>query len=91
MLVLAFQQFASGASLPSQDSKYSKGSQDDFLHAVFPSDFKWGVGSSAFQVEGGYQDDGEWLSFEEKWRTMVKIFVNYSREGRKYLGQVYSE
>ena len=31
---------------------------DDFLYDVFSEDFQWGVATSAYQIEGAWQDFG---------------------------------
>jgi hypothetical protein len=33
--------------------------QDDFLYGVFPSYFKWGFATAAYQIEGGWNASGE--------------------------------
>lgn len=31
---------------------------DEFLHGTFPDGFMWGLATSAYQVEGGWNVDG---------------------------------
>ena len=38
-----------------------------FLYKKFPDDFLWGTATSAYQVEGGWNEDGEFY-------TMVIVF-----------------
>lgn len=69
VLLISLQKCTQGANIANkliskdnQTSKYvtAKGSKvDKFLNDVFPVGFKWGVGSSAFQIEGGYQENGK--------------------------------
>jgi hypothetical protein len=32
--------------------------RDDFIRGQFPHDFAWGAATSAYQVEGGWNEDG---------------------------------
>jgi len=38
---------------------HSTRSQEDFLWDTFPDGFQWGTSTSAYQVEGGWNADGE--------------------------------
>ncbi|XP_032335258.1 lactase-phlorizin hydrolase isoform X1 [Camelus ferus] len=48
----------------------SKAERDAFLQDVFPEDFLWGVSTGAFNVEGGWAEDGRgasvWDSFKHQ-------------------------
>lgn len=33
--------------------------EDEFLYGYFPPDFEWGFATSAYQIEGGWNEDGE--------------------------------
>jgi len=35
--------------------------EDEFLYGQFDPDFLWGVATSAYQVEGGWNEDGEYV------------------------------
>ena len=39
-----------------QDSEEEK----EFLYGTFPDDFVWGVATSAHQIKGAWNEDGEW-------------------------------
>merc|ERR1711892_1544855 len=41
--------------------------EEDLLYETFPDDFLWGVASSAYQVEGGWDEGGKGLSNWDVW------------------------
>lgn len=32
--------------------------KDEFMHDTFPDNFAWGVATAAYQIEGGWNEDG---------------------------------
>jgi Glycosyl hydrolase family 1 len=37
------------------------GQGDEFLYGQFPAEFMWGAATAAYQVEGGWNDDGNFF------------------------------
>lgn len=38
------------------------GSDDPFLYDRFPDDFSWATATAAYQIEGAWEEGGEWHS-----------------------------
>uniref|UniRef100_A0A8C6IRA3 Uncharacterized protein n=1 Tax=Melopsittacus undulatus TaxID=13146 RepID=A0A8C6IRA3_MELUD len=48
--------------------------EDEFLYGEFPKNFWWSVATSAYQVEGGWREDGKGLSIWDQFsHTPLKI------------------
>ena len=47
--------------------------RDAFHYGVLPEDFLWGASSSAFQVEGGWNEGGKW--FQSTAQTLTLCFM----------------
>ncbi|XP_053327174.1 lactase/phlorizin hydrolase [Spea bombifrons] len=52
--------------------------RDMYFHATLPDDFKWGVSTSAYQVEGGWNADGRGPSV---WDTFSHVPGNIADNG----------
>jgi hypothetical protein len=50
------------STISSPAANMAQSRQDEFLYDVFPSDFQWGLATSAYQIEGAWNQDGEFYS-----------------------------
>lgn len=39
-------------------SSAHKSDKDEFIYGTFPSYFRWGIGTSSYQIEGAWDKDG---------------------------------
>lgn len=47
---------------------------DDFLYGTFPPDFEWGVATSAYNIEGAWNEDGNFHLFFNA-NLLISIFI----------------
>ncbi|XP_053375783.1 uncharacterized protein LOC123534954 isoform X1 [Mercenaria mercenaria] len=50
--------------------------QDDFLYGLFPENFAWSVATAAYQVEGGWNEDGKGVSIWDTFSHTNRIKNN---------------
>ena len=48
--------------------------EEELLYDKFPENFIWGVASSAYQVEGGWNEGGKGKDFYTPYHIMQQIF-----------------
>jgi len=52
--------------------------EDEFLYGHFPDDFVWSVATASYQVEGGWDADGEEFCFTGFAQSVfVPVFMLY--------------
>ncbi|KAK7877248.1 hypothetical protein WMY93_032049 [Mugilogobius chulae] len=81
-------QFLSASSVPSAASavweKFSHWSEFHsrmYHYGTFPSDFLWGVMSSAYQIEGGWNADGKGASIWDTFTHKIPTFIPEAATG----------
>ncbi|XP_045170848.2 lactase/phlorizin hydrolase-like [Mercenaria mercenaria] len=55
--------------------------KNDFMHRYFPEDFAWGVATAAYQIEGGWNEDG-------KGQSIWDVFAHENRLANNATGDV---
>ena len=47
--------------------------EEDLLYDHFPEDFVWGAATAAYQIEGGWDEDGKGPNI---WDTFTRVSLN---------------
>ena len=62
---------------------------DPFLNDTFPLTFLWGTATSAYQIEGAWNEDGEFAvilfqaSISDKWQCATRLQLQSDRNNRR--------
>lgn len=72
-----FQLVAENGYKPGYPAKGGRGTAPDFVgkfyYNTFPDDFEWGIGTAAYHVEGGADDDGRRLDIKKLLVALISL------------------